>query len=107
MAEYIDRDKIFPNGVFYMSADNPTASLDELIKRISDIPVADVVEVVRCKNCKHFIIERKWGIVDGIERELEADTWCDYHTDNACCEDGYCDGACYVKENDFCSYGEG
>lgn len=45
MAEYIDREKIFPNGVFFVNADNPSASVDELIDRICGLPVADVVEV--------------------------------------------------------------
>ena len=54
MARYIDMDKIFPNGVFYVCENNPMASLDELINRICNTPTADVVEVVRCKDCKHF-----------------------------------------------------
>ena len=43
MAEYIDREKIFPNGVFYVSAENPESSLTELINRICNLPTADVV----------------------------------------------------------------
>ena len=43
MAEYIDREKIFPNGVFYVSAENPESSLNELINRICNLPTADVV----------------------------------------------------------------
>lgn len=46
MAEYIDREKIFPNGVFYVNKNQPEKSLDELINRICKAPVADVVEVV-------------------------------------------------------------
>lgn len=42
MAEYIDREKIFPNGVFYVSAENPESSLNELINRICNLPTADV-----------------------------------------------------------------
>ncbi len=51
MARYIDIDKIFPNGVFHVNENNPMASLDELINRIYSIPTADVIPVVRCKNC--------------------------------------------------------
>lgn len=53
MAEYIDREKIFPNGVFYVSAENPESSLTELINRICNLPTADVVpnsEVERLKR---------------------------------------------------------
>lgn len=46
MAEYIDRGKIFPNGVFYVNKNQPEKSLDELINRICKAPAADVVEVV-------------------------------------------------------------
>ena len=47
MAEYIDRDKIFPNKTFFANAENPLKSLDELIKRIWSIPAADVAPVRR------------------------------------------------------------
>ena len=46
MAEYINREKIFPNGVFYVNKNQPEKSLDELINRICKAPAADVVEVV-------------------------------------------------------------
>lgn len=51
MAEYIDREEIFPNGVFYVNKNQPEKSLDELINRICKAPTADVVEVVRCRDC--------------------------------------------------------
>ena len=51
MAEYIDREKIFPNKVFYVNENNPNTSIDELINRIYSIPTTDVIPVVRCKNC--------------------------------------------------------
>lgn len=43
MAEYIDREKIFHNGVFYVNAENPETSLNELINCICNLPTADVV----------------------------------------------------------------
>lgn len=49
MARYIDADKIFPNGVFYVNCNDPNTSLTELINRISSIPTADVVEVKHSK----------------------------------------------------------
>ena len=50
MAEYIDRRDIFPNGVFYVNVEFPEKSLDELINRICNIPVADVVEKTALVN---------------------------------------------------------
>ena len=43
---YIEREKIFPNGVFFANEKDPLASLDELINRIWSIPAADVAPVV-------------------------------------------------------------
>jgi predicted transcriptional regulator len=43
MAEYIDREKIFPNRVFYVNEENPLTSLDALINHIYNLPTADVV----------------------------------------------------------------
>lgn len=54
MAEYIDREKIFPNGVFYVSAENPESSLTELINRICNLPTADVVPKSEVENYKQI-----------------------------------------------------
>ena len=65
---------------------------DEAGKRIADHLIANGVTIpVRCKDCKYFVRDYR-------------DMWCDYHTSNAA--DPRCDGACWVHEDDFCSYGE-
>ena len=57
----------------------------ELGKIIADTPSADVVVVVRCKDCKHFKSETKnTGICDG----------------------GFCHAPVHVAVVDFCCYGE-
>ena len=43
--QLIDRNKIFPNGTFFVSAEDPMKSLDELIKRIWSIPTVEAVEL--------------------------------------------------------------
>ena len=78
MAEYINREKIFPNGVFYVNKNQPEKSLDELINRICKAPVADVVEVVRCKDCIYHN-------VPPCPMRLSLN---------------------WTNDNDFCSYGE-
>lgn len=50
---------------------------------IEEMPFADVVEVVRCKNCKYYISGTCRCIIDGTER--------------------YCE---VRKPSDYCSYGE-
>lgn len=50
-----------------------------LQKRIDGLPTADVVEVVRCKDCKHYS-DRRCQMIMGIDDRK--------------------------KDNDYCSYGE-
>lgn len=54
----------------------PTAEID-------DAPTIDAVEVVRCKDCKHYIVE-------GIATQYG---WCHEYKHS-------------VDEDDYCSYGE-
>lgn len=92
MSRYIDADKaieaLFNDAMF----DYPPAGR-AIIDDMKTVPTADVVEVVRCKDCRHY--------------------------DNKNCKEGfgYCmreqeDGFFYnalhgvFKDNDFCSYGE-
>ena len=84
--DLIDRSELLPNGVFYVNGDNPMSSLNELLNRIANAKTVDAVEVVRCKDCKHY--------------------------DFGVCLKIYSDGAVsqYAwqarNEDDFCSYGE-
>lgn len=56
---------------------------------LDSIPTADVVEVVYCKDCKHYNKDNKW--CDHPQM--------DYYEE--------CDGQWLeVKPNDYCSYGE-
>lgn len=91
MAEYIDR-KAAIDAVVNAYFDTPEINLtDEKLKKVIDaIPAADVVPVVRCRDCKHFNI-------GNMECENEA-----VSTDHE-------GGASYSLNfwlNDFCSYGE-
>lgn len=67
-----------------------------IVEMVKEEPAVDAVEVVRCKNCKHW--HEKTG-------------WC-YHHSHFVTSDGE---ACHpwesvewkmFEENDFCSYGE-
>jgi hypothetical protein len=60
--------------------------LRKAIKRIHDLPSADVVQVVRCKDC----------------------AWCEYDTalDQYWCTRGRLIIGWHVMPDDFCSYGE-
>lgn len=80
MDEYIKREDAL-KAVTYNGLNDPTliVSLTLLVaqKKIRKIPAADVVEVVRCKNCT------EWD-----EKKQECSHWYGF------------------RENDFCSYGE-
>lgn len=80
MAEYIDRADLIKN-LNKFAPEHYTALVNQLITKQ---PTADVVEVVRCKDCKYW----NNGYCEGIP---------------------FCgDDASYIEtqETDFCSYGE-
>lgn len=78
-------DEEFPN--------EPCEPNDCKIKRaLSGIPTADVVEVVRCKDCKYYVIHTLFGHTQGWCERL-----CDEHDKSL---------AHGTEVNDYCSYGE-
>ncbi len=87
MTEYIDRDKLFHDIAHY--DDRGTSSSFSSGMMMSNLivleqPVADVVEVVRCRDCKSSFVDdkgRRWCENLSVEPEL-------------------------VKNDDYCSYGE-
>jgi hypothetical protein len=89
MAEYIEREalenriRLLPRLAPYNSV-----SYSSVQKAILDAPTADVVEVVRCKDCKHYKLRNV------------AST---YKPSKPCCLRS---AASKVSENDFCSFGE-
>ena len=80
MAEYIDREEV-RNALY--DADAITM---EGVRILNQFPAADVVEVVRCKDCKYWKRSSSLG----------GRTLCTYHYN-----------ASYVrKQDDYCSKGE-
>ena len=72
---------VAPNGVILMDWTVPTSQIRH---ELADHLIAnDVVPVVRCKDCKHFIQE-----------------------EHGCNHFGYYSHTPWVDEVDFCSYGE-
>lgn len=80
----IDRDELFPGGVFILNQNNPEKSLEELLSRIQNAHTVDAVPVVRCRDCKHYNEDSLYCGMNSRDR-----------------------GECFnwYKE-DFCSYGE-
>ena len=85
MARYIDADKFIEwlDAGHFRSANEVCLSENNVIKMIKSQPTADVVEVVRCKDCKHWggvvygFVCRKFS---GIETKIcmGADHFCSY-----------------------------
>ena len=97
MTDYIKRSDAIRAMAQYMMdtalIDNPEASdrIEEWEGNIAEpvmstVPSADVVEVVRCKDCKYY--HKEWN---GSETHYYEDYWCEWVEPD---------------ENDFCSLGE-
>lgn len=67
---------------------------DDIYQQIANLPTADVVEVVRCKNCKHFKSKGTEFLVNDIFGNCEKSST------------GLFDDGEEVYGNDYCSYGE-
>ena len=87
MSRYIEAKELltelhkwFPNDHFY---DDKWDS-NRVLKAIGETPDADVVAVVRCKDCKHYIKDKTFG-----------DLWCNQGRQSNC-----------VSGDDYCSRGE-
>ena len=53
MPRYIDADEIFYDQLLNTGSKEHPLEYAVSKRRIDDMPTADVVEVVRCKDCKH------------------------------------------------------
>ena len=98
MSRYIDADKLLnPDNIIVMQDET---GIDEFlytytnavkVETILNAPTADVVEVVRCRDCKHNVAN--WQH-DELDIGDYTDIVCDYFM-----TDG-------MEANDYCSYGE-
>lgn len=89
MAEYIDREtaiKAVEKADYTAIADDAdSCKADYLREIIESVPAADVVPVVRCKNCKYAYIN-SFSVASGVV---------------------FCSSSMKaMQQDDFCSYGE-
>ena len=98
MSRYIDADKLKEKLDSFILMDetpmNYNCGYDDCLTAVqdtlADIPTADVVEVVRCKDCKYF--EVYYPIKEKDKEPIKAHYCKLYNSDR--------------KQIDFCSYGE-
>ena len=92
MSRYIDADRLKDNKEMRKVFSNPTDELYGMLQLIDEQPIADVVEVVQCSDCKYG--------------EL-------YMQDQGYMEPPTCEGiicskhrGLYMDFTDYCSYGK-
>ena len=88
MAEYIEREKVLEiaKDKYYSDFHKSMADLTSLRELLEDTPAADVVDVVRCKDCK-YAFHHPLGYI-------------------YCHRDGRNAYEMVFKKDSFCSYGE-
>ena len=75
MARYIDADKLEKDlpqsvpkhNVIINGNEYPVFLVDHILHKIRNYPTADVVEVVRCKDCKYFSEFHHCGVLGFCE----------------------------------------
>lgn len=78
MAEYIEREALIEN---FKSCGASKELTEAIIYRINSRPTADVVEVVRCKDCRHLSDSggSYWCKETGFEmKSYELEHFCSY-----------------------------
>ena len=95
MAEYIDREKVIEETYSWLDSvgsiiiGKRLSSYGELIGCMQDVPTADVVEVVRCKDCFFYQKDKELAKANYLDPEK------------------YCALLiCEIDKNGFCSYGK-
>ena len=80
---YIEREKVIEiaKDEYYSDFHRSMADLASLRELLEDTPTADVVEVVRCKDCKNLMFSNFYGECSKAHMGI-------------------------VRPDDFCSYGE-
>ena len=90
MSRYIEREAVMKTARdgYHSDFGKSMADLTSLREVLEDTPTADVVEVVRCRECKHFDKNK------GYRDTKFSFSFCNKFHHNI------------TTENDFCSYGE-
>lgn len=92
MTEYIDREALF--SYLFNKQDEPL----NVIKEIAEFPTANVVKVVRCRDCKHYVDAPDY-VSHNIGQKICRSPNLDFDTE---CGDLWM----WMDPDDFCNYGE-
>lgn len=75
MPRYIDADALFAKANENVQS-NPLNRCVQLLDLLINAPIADVVEVVRCENCKHFVCTEQMMFCNEYGGRLTATDFC-------------------------------
>ena len=89
MSKYIEQEAVMRTARdgYHSDFGRSMADLTSLSEVLEDTPTADVVEVVRCKDCKYL----------RFDKDFMTGRYCSLRNVN---------GGLFCEDNDFCSYGE-
>jgi len=89
MSKYINADELKDEVIFIENPDG-TIEANQVLKAIDEMPSADVVEVVRCKDCTHSIKKNYGGVVsyEYLCALKSSATHLEEHEANYFCADG-------------------
>lgn len=90
MSRYIDEDRLYSNieEKYKVAQGDARKAYNDVLDTICEIPTADAVEVVRCKDCIYY------------HREIRE---CEWFSEKSDC--GTTGSPVETDDNDFCSYG--
>lgn len=91
MSRYINEDRLYSNieEKYKVAQGDARRAYNDVLDTICEIPTAEVVEVVRCKDCIYY------------HREIHE---CEWFSEEPDC--GTTGSHVETDDNDFCSYGE-
>ena len=92
MSRYIDIDKAIPiviGAVADITGGITQIDAVNIVDKLEEIPIENVVEVVRCKDCKHLYC------LSAIDRRF----YCRHYPQGL-------SGINIIEDNPYCSYGE-
>ena len=90
MADLIDRDELVHGQVILVGTEDARKGVQDVMNVIWNAPTVDAVPVVRCKDCKWWSEESEF---DWDGETILTERVCEKHD-------------CYIKPDDFCSWGE-
>lgn len=81
MDKYIEHEAVMQEFADFVKRSNnsdfvPPPTWNQAVQIVEDFPAADVVEVVRCKDCKNYIDSRCYSLHRGLNDWRSKEDYC-------------------------------